>query len=309
MRKELFNKKKLDLDASPTLVLFKKTFFKNVCTLPKFLVSLFFMIFIPLIFLLTFNVGFLFTISLVSLLGFTVLTYTFTLIFSLIIIFLTGPLISTEIYSGTILSLISKPISRIRIFFGKFATIIIFGTLLITSSLGILILISILKYPFIHVFEFFIIHFLYGMVLLCIIGFISMAFSSIFKKPRNASLLPAIIVILIFFVLLSFRPFFMMPFGPENEILYEKFQLYHFDFGYHMINVYAYFVEIALNGIPMDMEFMLQIWGLYKYNEITWEMERTNYYHPIASLILLLIIATTFLILGILRFKKRDISL
>jgi hypothetical protein len=101
----------------------------------------------------------------------------------------------------------------------------------------------------------------------------------------------------------------MMPFGPDHEILYEKFQLYHFDLGYHMINVYSYFVELFLNGIPVDMQYMFQMWGIFRYNEITWELERTNYYHPLGSLLLLIILASVLLTLGILRFKKRDIAI
>jgi ABC-type transport system involved in multi-copper enzyme maturation permease subunit len=267
------------------------------------------MVGIPLIFILTFSTEYIYTDSLVIFLGFTVLMYTFTMIFALIIIFLTGPLISSEFSTGTILSLISKPISRVKIVMSKFAAVVLFGVILINASLGLLILFALIKYPFTHVFEFFMIHLLFGLLLLIVIGFISMAFSCAFKKPRSATLIPAIMVILIFYVLLSFRPFFMMPFGPEHEILYEKFQLYHFDLGYHMINVYSYFVELALNGIPMDMQYMFQIWGIYSFDPMTFEFERTNYYHPMGSLIFLIVIACVFLILGILRFKKRDISL
>jgi ABC-type transport system involved in multi-copper enzyme maturation permease subunit len=296
-------------NAYPTIILFKKTFLKNVCTPSKLIFSLLFMIVIPLLFILIYDTEYIYNTSLVVFSGFTVLMYSFTMVFALTIIFLTGPLISSEIYTGTILSLISKPISRIRIIFGKFAAVLVFGVILINVSLGLLVLISLIKYPFTQVAEFYIIHLLYGLLVLIVIGFISLAFSSSFKKPRTASLIPAILVILIFYVLLSFRPFFTMPFGPENEILYEKFQLYHFDLGYHIINVYSYIVEITLNGIPTDMQYLFYMWGIYKYDPMTYELQRTNYYHPIGSLVLLIVVAIVFLILGIIRFQKRDISI
>jgi len=146
-------------------------------------------------------------------------------------------------------------------------------------------------------------------MVLIIFGSLTIAFSSIFKRPRNAALMPTILVIVTFLAFLSFRPFLMISFNIDEPPIYERYQLYHFDLGYHLMNVYTYFVELILTEVPQDMMFFFDFWGIYKQGyDYDLFYRRRNYYYPLGSLLVLIVFSIIVLIIGIRYFKIRDIS-
>ena len=303
---------------SPTYILFKKTFFIDICTIPKLIGSIFFMLLVPLFAISFFNPSYFISesYSLVSWLGIIVLMYSFCIVYALIMIFSAAPLISDEIKTGTMVTLVSRPISRFKIILGKYFALLVYGLIVSVIFLSSVCIIARLKYQFTEIFEFFIIHFLYSLMVHIIFGSLTMAFSSAFKKPRNAALIPAILVIITFFVLMTFRPLLMMSFRYPDEVpIYEKYQLYHFDLGYHLMNVYTYFVELVLTEVPEDMVYFFYMWGVYTEGEYSaqnpyeFSFTRTNYYLPLGSLLFLIVLSVILLTIGTYYFKKRDISL
>jgi len=295
---------------SPSWILFKKTFTFNLFTPLKFLLSVIFMILIPEIGILILNpIDIPLEYQFLSLIGYFVVIFTFNIIFSLIMIFSAAPLISDEIRSGTMLTLISKPISRIKIIGSKYLALLSYGLFISCCSLVFISLSALFKFPAVEVFQFFIIHLLYSILVLFIFGSLTISFSTIFKKPRNAALIPAVVVVFTFLIFMSFRSMLMWSFEPGEMPIYEKYQLYHFDLGYHLANVYYLIVESIISIIPTEMVFFFELFGLYKFDFNSLEYTQTNYYSPIGSLILLLVLTVIFLVIGIFYFKKRDISI
>ena len=100
--------------------------------------------------------------------------------------------------------------------------------------------------------------------------------------------------------------------GESEDPIYIQFQLYHFDLGYHLFNAYIGILEITVGEVSENMMFFLYMFGLYT-QEIdfdTWEstFTRNDFYSPLGSLILILLIAIGLMLLGYFLFKKREIS-
>jgi hypothetical protein len=112
---------------------------------------------------------------------------------------------------------------------------------------------------------------------------------------------------------MTFRPLFMFMYLGDSELpVYIQFQLYHFDLGYQLFNVYIGILNIITNGVSENMMFFLYAFGLYteEFNPDTWEFTYTRnaFYSPLGSLILILSIAIGLMLLGFFLFKRRDIS-
>ncbi len=293
----------------PSLVMIKKTFIFDLCTIKRLTISIFFMILVPAL-ILGFVPSYVFSgeESLVQLLGFVTWYYNFAILFPIIIIGSTGPLISEELKSGTMLFLISKPISRPKIIVSKFIALYLFGVLVSFVSLSIISLIALIKYPFADIGIYLGINFLYSLIILFFFGGITMGFSSFFKRARNVLLLPLTIVIFSFLVMMMFKP--MLLFATDNW--YEKYWLYNFDIGYHFANIFIWIGEFF---IPEMLNYYGEIFWMFgiikiEFNEIDYTINyvKTGYYHPIASLFYLIIIGGILLFIGILVLKRRDIS-
>jgi len=299
---------------SPEMVLFKKTFFKDLFKVPKVLISIFLMMFGPLISILSIPpyIEF-YNNSLTDFLGLTYTFYSYCMMFPIILTIVGAPLIAEELKSGTMLTLISKPISRGGILTTKYLALSCFGVVINLVSLSCITLIAPLKYPFEDVADFFFINLLFSLFIQFFFQSIVFGFSCLFKKTRNAILMPLLIILITFFVLMSFRPLFINMYLEDSEVpIYIQYQLYHFDLGYHIFNVYVGSIELVSGGISENMLFFLYIFGLYT-QEIdydTWEFTftRNDAYTPIGSLILLISIAIGLVLLGYYLFKKRDIS-
>ena len=227
-----------------------------------------------------------------------------------------SPLIADEISSGTMLILISRPISRLKIFLGKFIAVFLYGMVLsfvaifVSGWIGVLVKSGNIDH-FASLIPFLTALYLYSLFILFLFTSITMALSSIFKKSRNASV--GILLITIF-SFLAFQLIRTMVGGA-----YVIFQLYHFDLGYHLGNVFILFIE-SLDAIPPSTSWQ-QIFGMLTgvystespidpdQNINLGGFSKTNYYLPIVSLLIWLLISFLLLAFALISLKKREISI
>ncbi|MFX1313118.1 MAG: ABC transporter permease [Promethearchaeota archaeon] len=229
-----------------------------------------------------------------------------------------SPLIADEISSGTMLILISKPISRIKIFLGKFIAVFLYGMLLsfiavfVSGWIGVLVKSGNVDH-FVSLIPFLIALYLYSLFILFLFTSITMALSTIFKKSRNASV--GILLITIF----SFLAFQLIRTLFSEGNFYAIFQLYHFDLGYHLGNVFILFIE-SLDAIPPSTSWQYifgTLTGVYDVSNTPIDPDqninlggysKTNYYLPVVSLLIWLLIAFLLLAFALISLKKREIS-
>jgi ABC-type transport system involved in multi-copper enzyme maturation permease subunit len=305
-----------------TNVVIKKTY-RDISSMKKGLIVISIMLIVPFLFLLIPSV---IDFGLVSphhaatvisfSLVFSVFFWTLGIVFTIVIGTSGAPLIAEEIKTGTMLILISKPITRTKIFLGKYLAVFLLGMVLsfiaIFSMGWITVLINSGNIDhFISLIPFLTALYLYSLFITFLFTSITMALSSIFKKSKNVS------VVIILIIILTFVGFqFIRTLVGD---FYETLQLYHFDLGYHLGNVFIFFME-ALNAIPPSRSWQSMfgmLTGVYKFastidpdqNIDLGGLEKTNYYLPIFSLLIWIIIAVLLLVLGIYKLKKREISI
>ncbi|KKN15449.1 hypothetical protein LCGC14_0985890 [marine sediment metagenome] len=304
-----------------TTIVIKKSF-QDVYSFKKFIAMIVIMLLIPFFYFMggsavnfglisPFHAATVISMSLV----FPLFFWSLGLAFTIFIGTSGAPLIAEEIKSGTMVILISKPISRIKIFLGKYIGVYLYGMLLSFISIFVIGWIGVLMQSrniehFISLIPFLTALYLYSLLILFLFTSITMALSSIFKKSRNASL--GILLIVIF----SYLAFlFIRLIAGES---YVTFQLYHFDLGYHLGNIFILFIE-SLDAIPPSTSWQLvfgMISGVYGMESLIdpdqninlGGYEKTNYYLPIFSLLIWLLIAILLLVFGFLSLKKREIS-
>jgi len=293
--------------STPSLALIRKTLIFDLCTLKRIILSVFFMVLVPAL-ILAFTTPRVLSGEehVVQLLGFVTWYYNFAIVFPIIIIGSTGPLISEELRSGTLLFLVSKPINRTKIILSKFIALVVFGIAVSVLSLSIICLIAIMKYSFVDIGAYLGIFFLYGLIITLFFGGITMGFSSIFSRPRNVLLLPLTLVIFSFLVMMMFKP--LLLFAADNW--YEKFLMYNFDIGYHFSNIFLWIGEAFDPEILDYFATIFWMFGITKMEYDGWEVNyvKTNYYPPVVSFLFLIGIAGTLIIIGVISLKKRDIS-
>lgn len=307
-KKPLEVKSSPDIGSIPSIAVIKKTFIFDLCTWRRLLISVVFMILVPaLIFAFMPLPSGEKSIIEIAGLGFVTWYYNFAIMFPIIIIGSTGPLISEELRTGTMLFFISKPINRTKIVISKFIALYLFGMVVSFISLSIVSIIAAIKYPFADIASYLGINFLYSLIITFFFGGITMGFSSIFERPRNVLLFPLALVIFSFLVFMMFKPLLIGYGYGVNR--YEKFLLYNFDIGYHFANVFMWIGEAFVPEIWDYLGALFTMFGITKYTDTGdgYEYVITHYYHPIASLLYLVIIGGTFLIIGTLVLKKRDI--
>ncbi len=290
----------------PSFILFKKTLFNEVGTLPKFIWAIIIMFLLgPLFVIISINPS-LIDYSDESIfdtgLGFVYLMLTTSIVFSIIISVSTAPMISFEIREGTMLMLVSKPISRANIFLSKFLAVFTFGFLINLISLSITCLLTYARYPFYDVLPFFLVILVYSLIILVFFECLTMGLSCILRKPRTVLIIPVGFIIFLFLVFLMFKPLLLL--GGETN-LYEKYHLYIFDLSYHFANAYFLLVDNLLNIEP---SLIFVMYNVAEYDDGFGNIVYTNYVSPIFSLILLISIAVLAVSIGYFYFKKRDIS-
>jgi len=293
------------ISLTPSLALIKKTLIFDLLTIRRIILDVFLMVLVPVMAL-----GFMSDIlsgeeQILEFLGFLTWYFNFAIMFPIIIIGATGPLIAEELRSGTLLFLVSKPINRTRIILSKFIALYIFGMVISLLSLTVISIFALMIHSqFIGVGEYIGIFFVYSLVITLFFGGVTMGFSSIFRKPRSVSFLPLALVIFSFLVLMMFKPFII--FAGENW--YEKYMLYNLDIGYHFANVFLWIGESIVPEID-DYFIAFVIFGIFKLDLDDGGIgDKTSYYHPVGSFIYLIVVAVIFVVLGALYLKKRDIS-
>ena len=292
------------ISTAPSLVIIKKTLIFDLCTLNRLLISIISMVLVPaLVIVFTPPRALSGDEYLMQLLGFTTWYYNFSILFPIIIIGSTGPLISEELRSGTMLFLVSKPIKRTNIVLSKFIALCLFGILISILSLSIISLIALIKYAFVDIGDYLGTFFLYSIIITFFFGGITMGFSSLFRRPRNVLLIPLALVIFSFLVMMMFKPL-LLAYGKNY---YEKYLMYNIDLGYHIANIFLWIGETFNPEILGFYEQIFWIFGITKTEDYE-TFEKTNYYPPVISFLFLIVIAVIFLVVAALYLKKRDIS-
>ncbi len=304
-----------------TTVVIKKTF-QDIYSFKKMIAMIIIMLILPLIYIsLASPVDFglispFHAATIISIaLAFPFFFWSLGLSYTIFIGMSGSPLIADEVSSGTMLILISKPISRIKIFLGKFIGVFLYGMVLsfvvifVSGWIGVLSKSGNIDH-FVSLIPFLTALYLYSLFILFLFTSITMALSSIFKKSRNASV--GILLITIF-SFLAFQLIRTMVGGA-----YAIFQLYHFDLGYHLGNVFILFIE-SLDAIPPSTSWQ-NIFGLLTgvystespidpdQNINLGGYSKTNYYLPIVSLLIWLLIAFLLLVFALISLRKREVS-
>lgn len=314
------NKAKNILLDNEILIICKKTL-NDIHSPLKFILTLFLFVVFPFagLFFSNFNYGIVNPTNAATVLSVSLVLlfyiWTFGLVYSMLAGTSGAPLISEEVDSGTLLILISKPITRVHLFLGKFLALILYGVLLslvglFTIGWGATLITSGNINHFIALIPFLIAMFFYSVFVLFLFGSISMAFSSIYEKPRMATIITALLIIFVFLGFLMIRIF------PGS--IYSTFQLYHVDLGYHLANVFVFFIE-TFEAIPPSFTWHSAFGiyaGIFTQQSVVdpdqginlGGLTKTNYYHPIASLLIWIGIALILLIFGLMRLRKREIS-
>ncbi|TFF89453.1 MAG: ABC transporter permease [Promethearchaeota archaeon] len=231
-------------------------------------------------------------------------------VYTLLIGFIGSPLISEKVRSGSMIFLITKPIRREAIYFGKLLALILYNTLLSLFSILFVILITVLRYTgslahFISLMPFFFSLFIYSLFVNVVFSSITISFSAILNNARFVLLILILITIYLFVIF----PFFTF----TSTTLYSDLQLYTFDLGYHFVNVYFEITEILSNNIQVGswLIYFLVFTGIIR-QEYLGGLEgqvyiRTYYFSPLFSLFLWTIITVLLLFIGLLAFSRKEI--
>lgn len=301
-----------DKSIKPVWAILKKTLYFDIYGRWKFTIAIIAMSILPSIGLLIINTQTADNVySLNAYLGLIQVIYSYCVIFSFIVIYSSASLISEEAKSGTMLLLVSKPVSRGEIVWGKYLAIWLYGSVISLISCGIICLVAIIKYPFPDIFTFFVTQTLFSLIMLFFYGSLTLGLSMIFKNVKAIAMIPLLIIIITIFGAYIVKPALLYPMS-DGRTFYETFQIYHFDLGYHFVNIYAWFYDIFISPIPIELIRGLKYFGLYTiyYDDVSGEeiITKTNFYSPQASLVLVLILASIIIIIGFILYKKRDIT-
>jgi len=154
--------------------------------------------------------------------------------------------------------------------------------------------------------------FLYSVFVSFIFGAIATALSSLFKSRIKTIMTLVGITILIFFGFMIMR-------GWLGQA-YEGFYLNYMDVNYHLGNSYLFFVQSSgLRLVPIYQGIMGQFTGTYDAADISLlydrdtgamppALEPKSYNTPAESMLIWTGIAVALLLLGILKFDRKEIS-
>lgn len=236
------------------------------------------------------------------------------IVFALIISFQAAGIIADEVDRGTMLILVSKPIGRIQIFLGKFLAVFLFGVLI--SALGIfatawfsvLVLTGNITH-FIMLLPLLEFLFLYSLFINAVFVSITMALSSIMKQGKKVGGVMIAIIAITYLIFMIIRM--------AANVYYIQYYLYYLDIGYHLTNVFVYFIEIT-QVIPSSSLWQgnfSMFFGIFEGGQADSSqgislggMEVVDYVSPLVSLYLWLGITLVLLVFGLLKLKKKEIS-
>jgi ABC-type transport system involved in multi-copper enzyme maturation permease subunit len=280
------------------------------------LFSLFIMLFLPLLFLfipITVNLSaspLSITIQMIqSLMMFPLFIWTFGAAFAALIAVSGAPLISQKLESGAMLILISKPIKRESVFLGKLLGLVLYNIVISIISLFLVGWVNVLRYTgnlthFLLLGNFMIAVFCYSLIINLIFSTITISLSGIFNNSRIVSVLTILFIVYCFAVFTMIRFFFLST--------QQTLHFYLFDPSYHLGNFFLAFIDIfgMATNIGRWMIFFSTFTELVDHVITPYDFSyfRTNFMSSHLSFFLCVIFTIAIFIIGILIFKKKEIT-
>ena len=231
-------------------------------------------------------------------------------------VFVSG-FVASEVNNGTMLILVSKPIRRWEIIFGKF--IAYFGYIMILETVALFITVYILVTfsgcnlsLIIPLVGYIPILLVYALFITLVFGSITITFSTICKNRSSALMIMVGLILLIYLVFFILRTI--------GSGFYLDYQLYHLDLGYHLGNVFTWLLQ--QNGIdlmPMTQMMISMFSGTYDISStvnlfepdqgfILPTLELSNYYKPWQSFLIWVLMVVGLISLALYNLKKKEIN-
>lgn len=228
--------------------------------------------------------------------------------------------ISKEAGDGTLLTLVSKPISRRQIVLGKFAGIVVHALLLEAALLLIQSIILWFVLPveaptfgaLLAAIPWIIV---YSLLVILVFGAISLALSSLLDSQVVITVIACALVLFVFI------------FGPISQTFihqtaYENNYVYMMDGGYQFGNAFAPGLKQALGGemLPTgQLSTMAFFTGIFEGGRWGWQTEGisagysypaqlANYVSPIVSITLLLVLVAIALTVAVWATGRKDVG-
>jgi ABC-type transport system involved in multi-copper enzyme maturation permease subunit len=223
--------------------------------------------------------------------------------------------VAGEVSRGTLLSLITKPIHRWEVILGKFIAYIIF--IIIMEVIAIFITIYVLvtvSESHISVIgelvQYIPILLLFSLFVAVVFGTIPLALSTISKSRVLVMIIMAALVIVMYL------GFYIIRSGSADY--YIDYQLYHFDLGYHMGNIFVSFTDAAnIQLTPTFQEQMGLFAGTHDLGISLDEPDQgfklasiplTNYYSQTTSWLIWTLMPIGLTILAIFKMNRKEVQ-
>jgi len=291
----------------------------------RVIAGLIMMLFVPLIVffvtLMNTNFGAISTYSASMLMSFALLPMLYWwmlgLVFTILVSGATSGVIADEVDKGTMLLLVSKPVSRVQIFLGKFLGVFAFGALMsfVGIFLGAWVAVMFTSGNIAHFFgmlPFLLFMFAYGLFVELIFLSISIALSSMMATGRK------VLMACLGLVVLTFLVFFMIRRIAPGY--YETYSLYWFDIGYHLGNILANAIQVW-NILPASTlwQTSFDIYTSAFAGATTATIDTSQgidlgglplagYVAPVVSLLIWLLIAILLTLFGLYKLKRKEIT-
>jgi ABC-type transport system involved in multi-copper enzyme maturation permease subunit len=223
--------------------------------------------------------------------------------------------VAGEVSRGTLLSLITKPIHRWEVILGKFIAYIIFITILEVIAIFITIYVLV-TFSGSHIsvigelVQFIPILLLFSLFVAIVFGTIPLVLSTISKSRVLVMIIMAALVIIMYIGFYIIRS--------RNPDFYADYQLYHFDLGYHMGNIFNSFTETAsIKLTPTYQELMGLFAGTHDLGVSLDEPDQgfqlasiplTNYYSKASSWLIWTVIPFGLSILTIFKLNRKEVQ-
>lgn len=221
--------------------------------------------------------------------------------------------ISKELADGTLLPLVSKPISRRQIVLGKFAAIVAHAILLEAIILVLLAVLLRFMLPIGTVTLMALLAaipwvMLYSLLVILLFGAISIALSSLIESQIRVMAIAIALVVLVFGVLTISH---LM--GIQNAAAYEDYHLYVLDAPYHLGNTFVPAMKQAMGGelLPVSQVGAFQAFTGVFLADVRSEgrpAELVNYVRPALSIFILLGISAVALWGALWAMDRKDVG-
>ena len=224
--------------------------------------------------------------------------------------------ISKEKEDGTLALLVSKPVDRVEIIFGKLAAFFASSAILelivlISTPLVFYFILGLDVSTFNYLFSIIPRIFLYSLFVSLIFGSLATASSAFFRSRTKTLILLVILILFVFFGFGIIRQW--TTFGG----LYDKYHINYIDLNYHLGNVYVSAISSNQHKISPAIQSVLgSFTGTYETLEDSYDEDigampasliSKRYSSGATSLFIWIIITVMILILSIVNFRRQDI--